>query len=1191
MSMNPAQQQAVDSRTPVILVSAGAGSGKTRVLTQRYLDLVTEGHERLERILTLTFKRKAAQEMRERIARGLEERGRAHLRPELMRAPIGTIHGFCERVLRDYALQAGIDPHFRVLEEAESSTLLEHALDTLFLQVWADTTGGFADIIRLLRDYSQDQLRGALRDILRALRTRGLSPLDPPPPDPHALSGAAQALCFAIEDLLALPGGGKWPGNLAKAQAAYEALQALLPQAAEFSGEIAAQANELLKPLTPPGGPSEAAAARHAVKEAHTAWLAAYYDLGAVPHRRAFTDLLRRLERLYAQAKDALGLLDFEDLLLRTRDLLADPHSDAARHFRRKFAQVMVDEFQDTNPLQFDLIATFRGDGHLFMVGDVKQSIYRFIGSDVRVFLGQEQAVAALDAPEGLRIAMAANYRTRPEVLHPLNALFARLWTRADGTPARAFTFEPLEAGRACPPAGAPAIEVALWPGDEGKADALREREASWIARRILQLIGRLGPPLVLADGEATRPAGFGDIIVLFRASTDIARYETALRQAGVPYYTVSGRGFFGTREVQDLLALLAVLENPCDDFSLAVALRSPLAGVCDDTLYWLTRDWRGWAPGAPYPGAPRADAEFGRIWETLQHVEALPVLPAAERDALVTFRALVHALQEALPAGQPLDLIDRILERTGFAVGLLAAEDGEQRFANVQKLREVAATFQARGIFDLTDFRRYLAQLSTLAPREPAAPLDTEGSPVVRLMTIHAAKGLEAPIVFLADMGRKPTAPTSPFLLHQGAVACRLPQAEGGFASPAAYQAALEAAKAEDAAEMERLLYVALTRARDHLICCGLKDFAKATGSYSDILAGCLGVAEAAAEDRTLSLAWDGTVYPVTMWSPDALKALEALPTPPQPPTLWEQYGTQILAGRPLPVRTDAREVERFEAALARLRPPAAARHDRPLRVGVYRLITYYNCPRAFWFRYVLHREGIPTPALREGEPEREPEETADDEAARLDHTTFGTLLHAAMQGAVLDETLPAQAPALLAQAATELKLEVTAADARALEAALRRLAALPVYARLTRAHTVHRELRFLAGAAGLFIHGIIDVLAQDADGWFIVDYKTGGPSADHARQVGLYALGVQLGLGLTPATVDLAYLAEDVARPLREEPVTPVLLDEAHRLLAAVAGGLRDEQYPPLPGPRCAACPYLDACPAGRALPLAAV
>lgn len=1225
--MNEAQVEAIMSRIPNVLVSAGAGSGKTTVLTERYFHLLEEMIDypalRVDEILTLTFTRKAAQEMRERIARKLENENRVHERRELARAPIGTIHAFCERVLREHALEAGIDPNFRLLDEAEAHTMQENALDTVFEDLWAGTQQQRKEIGQLLLLYSQRALRGGLMSIFRAARTRGMAmdELAPIPPAPTA--SHVSELSTAMDSLLALDGTPKWRANLALAAETFKALQPALFSERDFSWDnYDAVRNAASGPLTPSGGPAiTAKAARDAIKAAALAWQAAYLDRAAQPFLTAFILLLTRFDARYHALKETQGLLDFEDLLLRTRALLCREDAGSAEYLKTKYRQIMVDEFQDTNPLQFSIIQALQGSGHLFMVGDVKQAIYRFIGSDIRVFLAQEQRILGRDE-DGLRLPMHTNYRTRPQVLQPLNALFARLWP--PGAFDDGFTFEPLSAGGVFIPKKSPAIEMAFWPMEDGNAAARRDHEAQWIARRILQLTGQCDMPALQVTAKSddaaapplARPAAFGDVLLLFRASTDIALYEDALRRAGIPYYVVSGRGFYNEREVQDLLHMLRVLENPMDDFSLAVVLRSPLVGVRDDTLYWLTRDWQSWIEGTPFPTETRATPSYGRLWTNIEQLASLAPLDVGDRQALQRLRELVADLQQQSLDGQPLELIDTILDRTDYLTVLLAMDGGDQRAANVQKLREVAAKFQARGIFDVTDFQRYLTQLSTQAPREASAPLDVEGSNVVRLMTIHAAKGLEAPIVLLADGGREPNNVSDEFLLSPDGLSCRMPTPEDEMARPAAYLAAAEQITRDDRREAERLLYVALTRAREHLICCGYTRYpaGDACASYADMLASMLELSEPVAEDIDLPVTFGESTFPVRIWSPDSLRATEQYAAPPQPPTLWEEYAEQIQTGRELPLLTDAGDVERYATLFDRLLPLSGTRRAAPLRIGVHRALCYHACPRQYWFRYVLNVDNYPR-ALADEQELPAPE---DDNEARLDGTEFGKTLHAVMQRVDFTHSLPEQLPAILSELSggsgmavpamkppsadinsivktpdstniadpsrnttCEIPFPFSALDISRLEHCLTAFAQLPLFLTLGQATSLQRELRFLLCEHGVLAPGIIDLLARTAEGWWIIDYKTGKPSADHLRQLALYALGVQRALGESPARVMLVYLNQDVAATVRNEPVTPALLDEARRLIREAAEGIRAANFHPIAGRHCANCSCSAACP----------
>jgi ATP-dependent exoDNAse (exonuclease V) beta subunit len=499
-----------------------------------------------------------------------------------------------------------------------------------------------------------------------------------------------------------------------------------------------------------------------------------------------------------------------------------------------------------------------------------------------------------------------------------------------------------------------------------------------------------------------------------------------------------------------------------------------------------------------------------------------------------------------------------------------------------VQKLREVAATFQARGIFDLSDFQRYLTQLSDQAPREASAPLDVESSNVVRLLTIHAAKGLEASIVFLADGGREPMALNDTFLYTPEGLACAVPTPEDTWERPATYLRAAATLTRADRREAERLLYVALTRAREHLICCGFTKYPERDkqASYADLLAGLLDLTGPLDEDAAVPVTFDDTAFPVRVWSPAALRAVEALQPPAPSPTLWETYREEILHGGELPLRLDATRIEAYARLNDRLQPLPLTRREGPLRIGVHRALCYQSCPRQYWLRYILHDEGKMSPILPDsGEAVVHAEE--DDDDARMDGTAFGRLLHAVLQQIDFTQSLPEQLPTCLdSLSTTESLIMLAEGDQQRLADCLRTFMAMPCYADLQRATVVQRELRFLTRVGHVFVPGIIDLLALIDGEWWIIDYKTGRPSANHLRQVAIYALGILEAFAVPPTRGIIAYLDDPGPRNLRDEPITSALLDEARRIIRTAEEGIRAEQYGSQQGRHCDFCPFGGAC-----------
>ncbi len=1186
---NDAQVAAIGAHVPMILVSAGAGSGKTRVLTERYFRLLEGDKLTTDQILTLTFTRKAAQEMRERIARRLEADGRIAERRKLPRAPIGTLHAFCERLLREHAMRAGVDPNFTLLDDAETQTLQEESLDQVFNDLW-ESNDPFEkmELGRLLLDYRQDDLRAGLLNIYRNARTRGLEIASITPDTVISPVIAAMNAKKSIEDYLALSGTPNWEAKKREMAVALASLESLFNTSAEeISWDEYSRASQALSAFTGTGGPKDTAKERRdALKIAYGEWLAAMLSVLATGYLTAFTVLLQRFADIFNYAKEEQGLLDFEDLLLLTRKLL-QTDDDTRTYLQGKYRQVMVDEFQDTNPLQFDIVRALSGVGNLFVVGDVKQAIYGFIGSDISVFLGHEQNVLKQPDDKALRVAMHTNYRSRPEVLEPINAIFSSIWR--EQALGEGFHYEALDAGAAFNTKDEPAVELAWFAAeDKESAEMMREREAAWIARRILQITGRIGAqPLQLTgraeeQGELTAVStDYRDVIMLFRSASNIDIYERALRETGIPYYTVRGKGYYQSREVQDLLALLRVLDNTSDDSTMAEVLRSPLVGVSAETLYWLSRDWTEWELGCAYPQDTPQGRPFGRLWEHIIRVNELPAIEAGDARALVKFQALVCELQSAQSAGQPLDLLDIILARTRYGEVLLAGEGGEQRYANVQKLRDIAANFQSRGIFDLSAFQSYLTQISTVSPREASAPLDVEGSNVVRLMTVHAAKGLEASVVFLADAGRAKRNCTDVFLLtHDGKVTAKIPTPDDEMKSPAHYDEEFKRRTELEKREEERLLYVAMTRAKEQLIISGNWVKKEGTSCYINLLKMALGVEEPTECDTVLQVTFEGKQWSIHLWGQTTLRETIELVPPLLEPTLWDDYADVILAGDVLPVILSYDKLAQYEQVYARTQPLSLEKQNGPLRVGVNKALGYHDCPRQYWYRYLLDRQGamartsLPPVVEEIKASEKEPED--------FDHTEYGKLAHRVLQLLEFPSPAAAQLEGILAFIEREDKREASEMECTKLSAMLLRLNASPVYDQLASAQLL-REQRFLMREGDAYIPGIIDVLAKSAGEWRIYDYKTGYPSAHFYRQVGSYALGVQRCLGVTPTTVSLIFLeGEEATCKVRDYPVTAEMLQEARGIMRSAASGIRAEDYHPTPGHICTRCPYREQCPA---------
>ncbi len=537
--MNPEQHEVVAARGEVF-VSAGAGTGKTTVLVERFVRAVCEQGIDVESILVITYTRKAAGELRARIRAALRERGRPDLARRLDGAWVSTIHGFCARLLRAHPFAVGIDPRFRELADDQAPALVAEAFERALGAFCADEN---PERLRLLATYGAAGLRRKLTGVYETLRSAG-----------RELRLELGTWASVDERLAELKDVARElandPGATEKQQAAAAAALALGPNPEQLLD---------LTHLATVGERTGAfRAARDRLRQAALDELAARDS----EHLQQLLDLFAAE---YAEAKRSESVLDFEDLQLLVRDLLR--HDASIRELEQlRFRQIMVDEFQDTNSLQCDIVDLLRGDRDdtdVFYVGDEFQSIYGFRHADVAVFRQRREAAAQ-------RLPLARNYRSRPEVLGAINHLFA---DEFDG-------YQPLACGGDFddPVFGHP-VELLVTDKRSYREAGVgwREAEAGAIARRVSDLVA-LG---------AAEP---GEIVLLFAAGTDAEVYERALRARGLPTYRATGRGYFGQQQVVDLLAYLRLLWNRYDDRALATVLRSPFVGISNDALVAVRR-------------------------------------------------------------------------------------------------------------------------------------------------------------------------------------------------------------------------------------------------------------------------------------------------------------------------------------------------------------------------------------------------------------------------------------------------------------------------------------------------------------------------------------------------------------------------------------------------------------------------
>jgi ATP-dependent helicase/nuclease subunit A len=828
-------------------------------------------------------------------------------------------------------------------------------------------------------------------------------------------------------------------------------------------------------------------------------------DKDVVAEREADADrlllhaLLEGYGRCYSAVKARRSLLDFNDLELEARSLLRE-HSDVAEAYRDRFVEIMVDEFQDTNRLQVELVGLVRG-GDLFLVGDEFQSIYRFRRADVDVYRAQR------DAAGEEAIALDENYRSRPHVLDLVNEVFRREFgdRYRDLKPAGRFE------------GGGPSSMVELFLTD---IRACKEDDVAWRAAEAEAIAGRVSE--LVANGHCLP----GDVVLLFEAGTDAGIYEDALQEQGLPTVRATGRGYYDQREVSDLLTYLRLLRNRTDDRSLLAVLASPLVGISNDGLAQIRM-------------ATRRAAAIG-AFEPARWPQSL-----SEDDNRLgqAFKLRYDRLVDAV-AGLSLEgLCERIVAEHDFDLALLARSDGDRRLANVRKLIRLAREYEQLRGPDLEGFVRFCEEQADLAAREGEAAIADEGGDAVLLMTVHAAKGLEFPVVVLADAGRLPGGRGAPDVLvaRDGRVAFRACP-DTGTTRPAL--GLKELADAEQQAEIEegrRRQYVAMTRAQQHLIVSG---GLRSTTEDTPIATLCRTLEVGLHSEGVVDVGRTSVAVRVTR------------PPEAEPPVEMEPDQLHLFAAleSPLPVLG---ELDMPPA------PPAVALS----RISYSGLALYDRCGYRFYAQRMLRL------------PERVPVAA---EEGGLAPVELGDAVHLLLERD--DGRWRERYPHATAE--DEARIEQMLASWRASELA----------ARLATLDGVVLELPFALEVDGVVIRGRFDAFHRDGDGAaLVVDYKTnflGERTPDevvdrsYGHQVAIYALAALLS-GASSVEVAYAFLDRPDAVAVRRFSA-----GDAEGLRDGIRSSLtpiREGRFEPRPGYHCADCPALDLLCAGPALPTA--
>ena len=880
-----ARRLAVDPTRHVAL-EASAGTGKTRVLVDRYVRLLEVGVAP-RNILAITFTRKAAAEMRQRVMATLRERHRLgslsgdrwrEIRDALGDISISTIDAFCLSLLHEFPLEAGVDPGFDLADETETPRFIESSLDRA-LSIGRGVSLIDTDVALLFTELGEARLRKGLTALLdrrlvawdalnRFLRGRDVT-VDA---TCQRLLQALRAAVSSVGGAAAFRGCGPMAPGFDLVAHDVDVIMTEPPPSPALLRAALDRVADLV--LTKDGEPrkrlkhKKADYRSPADYERHKAvvfGLGSHVAAAIASYRRDLNIVLARgVRRLFAIAQDEYrrtldkhGVLDFPDLLERTLKLLGQMEEFSRSRYRleSRYEHVLVDEFQDTSRAQWQLVrelvrAWAAGDGmahgpippSIFIVGDRKQSIYGFRDAEVTVLDAAGRFIEAL-RPEGMaRAAITRSYRSVQELLAFVNDVFVDVEKTPDRPDAFRYTeddaFPMIDDGAR----GAEAIGVVVSDTDAAQAEAVADE----IARLLLE-----GATVRDRQTGVPRPIGPGDIGLLFRTREGHTLFESALARRGVPFYVYKGLGFFDADEVKDVLALVSYLADPGSNLRAAALLRSRIVRLSDEALKLL-------APGIA-AALTSAESPLG-----------LADLPADDRDRLLLVRDSVAAwiaIADQLP---PAEVVDRVLAESAYAVEIGGAGFAQAR-ENLKKVRGLIRRIQNRGYATLGRLADYFAEL-VAGGDESNAIIDAADA--VNLMTVHAAKGLEFPVVFVVNLGkgsgggrddiRVVAPPYQDEDQELGEASATLMSPSVTLMSPSVSVSDHESASDRDSEdkdreETKRLLYVALTRARDRLYLSVTKAGAKLTlqrGSLGRILPAGLMTAAAGVDAEIL---WQG--------------------------------------------------------------------------------------------------------------------------------------------------------------------------------------------------------------------------------------------------------------------------------------------------------------------------------------------
>ena len=1158
------------------IVQAGAGTGKTTALINLYLQLL-EGIKAqritIDEIVAITFTEKAANQMKERIRIEIDKKiseaikkelvGNESLKfwrerkEELFKANINTIHGFCSSILREHSIEANIDREFTILVELEADIILEDLIDSLLKEKVKDKN---KEVTKLLYDYGfggsayLKGLKDSLLSIYKKMREvdwieklksekSGTDNLRQSPIFPMEENKYYEKLINTIKDLDTkikrvkpvfnnreesyvglLNSWNKFRSKLiSSGNSLVGTEQCSVPTDKSFIEELVhieefLNLRGLPRKLGSGEGEYDLSKMVREIKETITSekvesgLIPLISQILSYPSVLCIYKLIVEIDDVYNEEKRRLNCVDFTDLQIFTRNLLRD-NLKVRKELKEKFKAILVDEFQDTNALQQQIIFYLAedeknegvypdiklSDRKLFLIGDPKQSIYKFRGADVSIFNKVKDKIKSDNVGEIKKLS--TNYRSQKPIIDFVNALFSEVFKDFE------INYDQLTAHRS----GIDSKLVEIIEVDiQDVMDKTRNIEAEVIVQRILQIVNTQGSEIKVYDKDE-KPISplFKHITILLHKFTQLDIYEDALRKYNIPYYVVKGRGFYKNQEILDIYNFLSVLINPTDTVTLFGILRSPFFEVSDEGIFLLSRNY---------------DLREFFILDK-EHIKKATYLSEFDRkkfsEALSLFKEL-DILKDRVAVSE---LIEFILNKTDYLSVISATNQGMQKVANIKKLIRIASDFESKTSFSLREFINYLERLIDTEPIEADLQILNEEDNVVKVMTIHQAKGLQFPIVIIPDIGQTAPLATNDRILfgERFGVALKVYSPEIlSHKNTVVYNKIVTIEKAKDIAESKRLFYVAITRAQDYLIISSSKSRNTPNNSWLQYIEQNY--------EKLSGIIIQKKASDFGIQYEDRIISQES-----QPVSLFEKYKDNFIIGNKIPL--PSYQTEKYvdeDRVIKRIIEPSNL-VSKELTLNATAINNYTLCERAFYLESILKikTEKIFDREVDEADKTNQPTVFYEKSAIEL-----GSIAHKILELFDMKSTEKE-----IAKKTEELcglfNLDISSEEAKQLIVNIEKLFQSKEFEKVKKAKKIYREVPFsffIKDKEGLkfLINGIIDILLENMDGTYsMMDYKyaTFNESKSinqYLTQLSIYYYALSLSKGITVDSVYLVFLRD---------------------------------------------------------------